>query len=123
MKVCIETMNGGFSVYEEVEPASEGGEMGAQGGYPGQEAMAAGANGPGPEAMGGMPGGMEGMQGGMGGGESPEQEMGERANETQARTLADALRAAGKLLSGQSANEQAGNTPFDQGLKSVLPQR
>jgi hypothetical protein len=54
-------------------------------------------------------------------GETPAMEAAEQQNKQPARDLNDALMIAGKLLSQE---EQAGGeSPFDAGLKSVLPQR
>ena len=111
MKVCIEeTPEGFYSVYQESE-ASEGAEG------PGMAPM---GGGPGP--AGGQPGGMPpGMMGG--GGESPQQEASEKQGEEQARDIPGALKIAGRMLSQAQGMSSQGGQAFDEGLKSVLPQR
>jgi hypothetical protein len=54
-------------------------------------------------------------------GESPQMEASEQQNKQPARDLQDALMIAGKLLSQEGG--QGGESPFDAGLKKVLPQR
>lgn len=66
--------------------------------------------------------GAEMAQGGAAmGGESPETESSEQQNAQPARDIQSALMIAGKLLS--QAPKETGDSPFDQGLKSVLPKR
>jgi hypothetical protein len=55
-------------------------------------------------------------------GETPAIESAEQQNKQPARDLNDALMIAGKLLSQEGAQGD-GASPFDEGLKSVLPQR
>jgi hypothetical protein len=54
-------------------------------------------------------------------GETPAMEAAEQQNKQPARDLNDALMIAGKLLSQEE--QPGGDSPFDQGLKSVLPKR
>lgn len=54
-------------------------------------------------------------------GESPAMEAAEQQNKQPARDLQDALNKAGQMLSQDQG--QGGESPFDAGLKSVLPVR
>jgi len=113
MKVCIEeTPEGFYSVYQESE-SSEGAESGM--------AAMGGGMPPGANSAGGQPGGMP--PGMMGGGESQQQEASEKQGEEQARDIPGALKIAGRMLSQSQGMSSQGGQAFDEGLKSVLPQR